>query len=83
MTRAWMIAAVALGGAIGALMRWGLAVWAQRFSGLSFPLGTLAANIIGCFAAGVGYVWLVQRGANPVLRMGVMVGLCQMHRVHI
>lgn len=75
MTRAWMIAAVALGGAVGALMRWGLAVGFQRFSSLNFPLGTLAANLIGCFAAGLGYVWLVQRDVHPVMRMGVMVGL--------
>ena len=71
----WMIAAVALGGAAGALLRWALAAGFQRFSSMQFPLGTLAANLIGCFAAGLGYIWLVERAANPVLRMGLMVGL--------
>ena len=41
---------VVLGGALGALLRW-------RLSALnlveSFPLGTLLANLVGCFALGV------------------------------
>lgn len=71
-----LMLAVALGGAIGALGRWGLAAAAQRLSGpAAFPLGTLAANLIGCFAIGLCYVWLVERTGSHALRLGLITGL--------
>jgi fluoride exporter len=42
---------VGIGGAAGSLARYGLAVLLQRHS-LVFPLGTLAANLAGCFVIG-------------------------------
>ncbi len=51
------IIAVALGGAIGALARYGIALAAERYAGL-FPVGTFAANAIGCLAIGV-VMWFV------------------------
>ena len=44
---------VALGGAIGALCRYGLSAAAIRFLGVGFPAGTLAANLLGCFLIGI------------------------------
>jgi CrcB protein len=70
------VLAVAIGGALGSLGRWALAAGLQRLSGTwSFPLGTLAANFIGCFAIGLCYVWLVERAGSAALRMGVMTGV--------
>ena len=46
------ILAVALGGALGAVARYGISQLAERYQGL-FPIGTLAANAIGCLAIGV------------------------------
>ncbi len=46
---------IAVAGGIGTLARYGLAGLVQRFEGISFPLGTLAVNLIGCF--GFGLVW--------------------------
>lgn len=61
---------VALGGAAGAVLRYGLA---QVIRG---PLGTLSANVIGCFAMGVLYVWLAQRGdVSDATRAFLMTGL--------
>lgn len=46
--------AVGLGGGLGALARYGLARGAERLApAASLPLGTLAANVVGCFVIGV------------------------------
>ena len=50
---------VALGGAMGASLRYGLGVSAARAWGESFPCGTFAANILGGFFMGVLAGWLV------------------------
>ncbi len=42
---------VGVGGFAGSLARYGLALAAQRFT-VSFPLGTLGANVLGCLIIG-------------------------------
>lgn len=55
---------VAAGGALGALLRHGVSVLVYRFVPASFPWGTLAANLSGCFLIGV--LWaLSQRVPFP------------------
>jgi CrcB protein len=44
---------LALAGAMGTLTRYGLAGAVQRAFGGEFPWGTLAANLVGCFFAGM------------------------------
>lgn len=44
---------VAAGGSIGALTRYGVGLAAARHFGSSFPWGTLAVNLGGCFVMGV------------------------------
>jgi len=46
---------VALAGALGTLARYGLAGAVQRVAGSSFPWGTAAVNVAGCFMLGVGW----------------------------
>ena len=47
-------AAVGSGGFLGALARYGLSGLVQRHVALSaFPFGTLAVNLLGCFAIGL------------------------------
>ena len=43
---------VALGGALGALSRYGLATVAVKRFGAGFPVGTLAINVSGCALIG-------------------------------
>ncbi|MAE61237.1 MAG: fluoride efflux transporter CrcB [Planctomycetaceae bacterium] len=69
-----MIIAVAGGGAAGALARWALVTAAQRSTSTAFPVGTLAANAIGCLLAGFCYVWLVDQSASLLLRRAILVG---------
>lgn len=44
---------IALGGALGTSLRYGLGVGMTKWLGPSFPFGTLAANVIGSFLLGV------------------------------
>lgn len=44
---------VFLGGGLGALTRYGIGLGMTAALGKSFPWGTLAANIVGCFLAGI------------------------------
>ena len=44
-------------GGLGSLARYGLAGLVQWWAGLSFPWGTLAVNVLGCFLFGV--VWIL------------------------
>lgn len=44
---------VALGGSLGALARYGVGLAAGRLLGKGFPWGTLAVNVLGCFAMGI------------------------------
>lgn len=68
-------AAVALGGALGALARWTMANGVHRWLGRDFPWGTLAVNVAGSFAMGLATVLLVERFAlGPVGRAGLLVG---------
>lgn len=45
---------VALGGALGSVLRYLLSTWTQTLSkSIDFPYGTLAVNLIGCFVIGL------------------------------
>lgn len=47
------VALVALGGAFGAMARFGIGSLVIRCYDVSFPLGTLIANVVGCFLMGL------------------------------
>ena len=44
---------IGIGGAIGAVSRFGIAELAKRYFAGPFPLGTLIANLAGCFLIGI------------------------------
>jgi fluoride exporter len=67
---------VALGGALGAMGRFWLGAYLLRRVGDGWPWGTLAANLIGAFAAGFLAVWLESRGpAGLYWRTFLIVGV--------
>ncbi|MDQ6950600.1 MAG: fluoride efflux transporter CrcB [Mariprofundales bacterium] len=69
------LAAVALGGALGAVMRWLTASAIQRWVGGAFPWGTLAVNALGSFALGFLFIWLLERtSSGELLRLAITVG---------
>lgn len=56
------ILAILAGGGLGATFRYVVFMAVQRFAGQSFPLGTLAANLIGSFL--IGYLWCLFEGTR-------------------
>jgi len=48
------IVAIALGGALGSLGRYGIALISGKLP-VDFPLGTLTANLLGCLI--IGFLW--------------------------
>lgn len=68
------IVAVGLGGAIGSMLRYALAGLVQR-SVVSFPLGTLSVNVIGCLAIGFLSERMTDAAIDPVYRVGLLVGV--------
>lgn len=68
-------AAVAAGGALGSLARYGLSVWGAGL-GTRLPWGTFAANALGCVAMGAVMHLVVARETMPEgLRLLLAVGL--------
>jgi len=68
---------VALGGAIGASMRYLTGVGTMRLFGAGFPWGTFAVNVIGSFLMGIIVVVLAQKDATrfaPFLMTGILGG---------
>ena len=44
---------IALGGAFGAVARYGLSGWVQTLLDTTFPMGTLVVNVLGSFLLGL------------------------------
>jgi len=62
---------IAAGGALGALMRHGVSAVVYRFVAPSFPWGTLAANLAGCFM--IGALWAVSERVSFPPGLGVFL----------
>lgn len=68
---------VALGGALGASLRYLTNVGAMRLLGPGFPFGTMIVNIVGSFVMGVIVVVLSRKGGThlaPLLMTGLLGG---------
>jgi CrcB protein len=65
---------IGVGGLLGTLCRYGFSTWVDERSHSSFPYGTLAVNLAGCFAAGLLFPLLEQAGLSPDLRLAVFTG---------
>lgn len=69
--------AVALGGALGAMLRYGLSGAVQVASGGTFPVGTLAVNVLGSFILGAFMHLSTGRFLIPLeARLVVTTGFC-------
>ncbi len=68
---------VALGGAIGAALRYLTNVSALRLLGPGFPYATLLVNVVGSFLMGLLFVMLMDKGGGrlgPFVLTGVLGG---------
>ncbi len=67
---------VLIGGGVGSVARYLIAGWVQRLGNGSFPLGTLAVNVAGCFVLGLLAAALADRAlVREEIRIAVTVGL--------
>jgi len=70
------IAAIAAGGAIGAVLRYVVSLAVHGLAGTAFPYGTLAVNVLGSGAMGFLFVMFLERfSPDGNLRALVLVGL--------
>lgn len=68
--------AVAVGGAVGSVLRFWVSNGVYAALGRSFPYGTLTVNVAGCLAMGLLYVLLLERLAvGPEWRASLLIGL--------
>jgi len=69
-------AAIAIGGAAGALARYWVSTGIYALWGRGFPYGTLVVNVAGSLAMGFLYIWLIERLAvSAEWRAALLVGL--------
>lgn len=69
------VIAVAIGGAVGSVLRHGVNHAAARWIGSGFPWGTFLVNVVGCFLMGVVAALFVQRAqASPEWRALLSTG---------
>lgn len=71
-----MIVAIALGGALGAVARYLIAVRVYSLLGIDLPYGTLTVNVLGAFLLGLTIGLVEERGMfGPQMRSFLTIGL--------
>jgi CrcB protein len=65
---------VMVGGGIGSAARYLVGLWAVHRFGASFPYGTVAVNVAGCFAIGVLAHVAATQSWTPEARAAVFAG---------
>ena len=70
---------VAIGGAVGAVLRYqlgrGMTAWLGPQAVAAFPWATLAANVLGSFAMGLLAGWLARHGGASGEQWRLLVGV--------
>ncbi len=73
----WTLSQVALGGAIGASLRYATGVAITRMVGHGFPVAIITVNVLGSFLMGVFVVAAAHRGLThlaPFIMTGILGG---------
>ncbi len=69
------IASIAAGGALGALLRYGVDISAIKYLGIGFPYGTLIVNVLGSFLMGVMIAYAAHIWQPPhILKLFIATG---------
>lgn len=71
-----LLSAVFIGGGLGSVLRWSLSLKLSH-SGLPFPAGTLAVNLIGAFIIGLCMALFVRTThIDPFWKLFITTGFC-------
>ena len=65
---------IASGGAIGAVVRYGMSGWVQNISQSGFPLGTLFVNTLGSLLIGLFWGLTELTPISPAIRLFFTIG---------
>ncbi len=66
---------IAIGGAIGAILRYYISGIAYNILGAKFPYGTLSVNVIASILIGLSFELLEDTAISPDVRMLIFVGI--------
>jgi len=67
--------AIALGGALGSVLRYLVSKSVQAKAGIEFPVGTLLVNLVGAFLVGISFSYVVERlTLSPEVRAFLITG---------
>lgn len=67
---------VAMGGALGAVLRYSISSGIYNWFGRSFPYGTLVVNVIGSLAIGLLSILLIEKfDVSQEIKLGLVVGV--------
>lgn len=66
---------IGLGGALGAIARYGAGGLVCKFAKGVFPWGTLGVNLLGCFVIGVAWALFEEASVSPNVKAFVLIGL--------
>ncbi len=67
---------VAMGGALGAVLRYSISSGIYHWFGRGFPFGTLVVNVLGSLAIGVLSILLVDKiNVSQELKLGIVAGV--------
>lgn len=66
---------IALGGAIGSVLRYATGGFVHRYAPSTFPWGTMGVNLIGSFAIGLMWGFFDRVSGPPLARTFVFIGV--------
>jgi CrcB protein len=70
------VLAIAVGGAVGSVLRFWMSNGVHAIAGRGFPFGTLSVNVLGCLMMGFLFVLFVDRfSSDTVWRAGILIGV--------
>jgi fluoride exporter len=69
-----ILLAIALGGGLGALTRYGVSVCVDKLFSINFPLGTLSANLLGCLLIGIFWCYFDRIHISHEFRLFLFTG---------
>lgn len=72
--QASLLLAVGAGGFVGAILRFVLSGWVQKFSPVLFPVGTLSVNVLGSFIIGFAALYF-ESVVSPHQKALVITGI--------